>query len=65
MDREERLIETPIPLALLRELDEIYPHRCPSLGKSADEIWHYSGKRAVVDFLTTAYEQQQELGDVE
>ncbi len=36
---------------LLKELDLLFPHRCPSLALTDREIWFKAGQRAVVDFL--------------
>jgi hypothetical protein len=33
---------------LIKELDELYPERCPSKDQDEREIWMYAGKRELV-----------------
>lgn len=33
---------------LIKELDELYPEKCPSKDQDEREIWMYSGKRELV-----------------
>lgn len=39
-------------------LDTICPEKCPSPEMSLEEIHHYAGKRAMVNFLIEIHEDQ-------
>ena len=39
-------------------LNKICPEKCPSPDMSVEEIHHYAGKRAMVNFLTEIHEDQ-------
>jgi hypothetical protein len=49
----------PVPFALLTRLEEAIPERCPELGMSDREIFHYAGQRSLVRMLREAYNEQQ------
>jgi hypothetical protein len=44
---------------LIKLLDEMFPHRCPDLGQSLEEIHRYAGKREIVDMLVFSLKNQQ------
>jgi len=48
-----------ISKALIDHLDEICPEKCPTPEMSLEEIHHYAGKRAMVNFLIEIHEDQQ------
>ena len=52
-------IKTPIPVELVKELDNIYPEKCPELDTPDREIWHYSGMRQVVKYLRYCVAEQE------
>ena len=47
-----------ITAVLIRKLNEICPEKCPSTEMSLEEIHHYAGKRAMVNFLIEIHEEQ-------
>lgn len=49
-----RTLPATLPIetgALVRLLDECFPHRCPRLGANPDEVQRYAGKRDLIDLL--------------
>ena len=44
--------------SLINRLDSICPEKCPSPDMSLEEIHHYAGKRAMVNFLIEIHEDQ-------
>jgi hypothetical protein len=38
-------------LDLLKELDKMFPSRCPHLNESDREIWFYAGRRQLIESL--------------
>lgn len=56
---------TPFPRvtkALLKDLDERFPARYPSLDWTDREIWYRAGQRSVIEFLLDRFEAQIERG---
>jgi hypothetical protein len=49
-----------IPLDLLRDLEQRFPHQCPTINMSEREIWWRSGQRSVIDFLIEHANRQEE-----
>jgi len=47
-----------ITQALIDRLNEACPEKCPSPDMSLEEIHHYAGKRAMVNFLIEIHEDQ-------
>lgn len=47
-----------ITKTLISKLEEICPEKCPSPEMSLEEIHHYAGKRAMVNFLIEIHEDQ-------
>lgn len=45
---------------LIKELDEMYPERCPDLSLSDREIWARAGQRSVVRFLLSLIQDNAE-----
>ena len=43
---------------LIQKLDEICPEKCPTPDMFLEEIHHYAGKRAMVNFLIEIHEDQ-------
>lgn len=43
---------------LLKDLDKEFPHKCPTVDMSDRDIWIYTGKRELIDFL---FDLQQDL----
>lgn len=54
-------LKTPIPEALVRELEAAFPSRCPALSWPDREVWYRAGQASVAMALRTAYEAQNEL----
>jgi hypothetical protein len=52
-----------ISAVLIKKLDEICPEKCPTTDMSLEEIHHYAGKRAMVNFLTEIHEDQNNNGN--
>ena len=50
----------PISEELLKSLNGLFPHRCAELGDTERVIWYKAGARSVIDFLITAYREQNE-----
>ena len=48
-----------IPEQLVRDLDDLFPHKCPSISMSEKEIWFYAGQREIVDWLIERREAQE------
>jgi hypothetical protein len=49
-----------IPPELVAALDKLIPARCPGLAEGEREIWHYAGKRALVELLQQHVSLQQQ-----
>ena len=49
-----------VPEALLKELDRLFPERCPDPNLSDREVWIKVGQREVVRFLLKKFEIQNE-----
>jgi hypothetical protein len=47
-----------ISATLVNKLNEIVPERCPSPDDHLPAIYHYAGKRAMVNFLIEIHEDQ-------
>jgi hypothetical protein len=47
-----------ISAVLIKKLNEICPEKCPTTDMSLEEIHHYSGKRAMINFLIEIHEDQ-------
>jgi hypothetical protein len=45
---------------LIKELDAMYPDRCPDLKTSDREIWFQGGQRSVVRFLLSLIQENEE-----
>jgi len=45
---------------LLRYLDQLFPERCARLGESEQDIFFYSGQRAVVLYLNRIFQEQND-----
>lgn len=45
---------------LIKELDAVYPERCPDLSLSDREIWVRAGQRSVVRFLLSLIKDNAE-----
>lgn len=56
---EDREFPT-VPLALLKELERLFPVYTPGLDTPERKIWYELGKRAVVTMLRDEYEKQRE-----
>jgi len=46
--------------AALEALDDLFPHRCPTMDMTDRQIWIASGKRELVDRLILEYRRAQE-----
>jgi hypothetical protein len=57
---KESTLKAPIPEELLKELEERFPERCPSIGTPDREIWFYAGQRQLVRFLQEQFRRQNE-----
>jgi len=44
--------------AFIRKLNEAVPERCPDPTETLEQIHHYAGKRALVNFLIRIHEEQ-------
>ena len=44
--------------ALIKKLNEACPEKCPTTDMTIEQIHHYSGKRAMVNFLIEIHEDQ-------
>ena len=49
-----------VPEALLKELDRLFPERCPVPDLSEREVWIKVGQRQVVRFLLKQFEIQNQ-----
>jgi len=47
---------------LVKELDVIYPEKCPSPEDSSKDIWMYAGQRELVRVLVQRLKVTQEKG---
>lgn len=47
---------------LIAKLDEMFPHRVPSMNQSEREIFEYSGRRHLIDFLKAVMEEERMEG---
>jgi len=45
---------------LLKQLNLLYPEKCPDPGESLEAIWYKSGQRSVVNFLIEQHKRQNE-----
>lgn len=45
---------------LIEYLEHIYPDRAPTLGTPLEQLWHNSGKVAVVRHLRAVFDEQNE-----
>lgn len=43
---------------LIKELDILIPHRCPTPDMTEREIWMYAGKRQLIDSLKARDEEE-------
>ncbi|HCO12753.1 MAG TPA: hypothetical protein DIT46_01130 [Gemmatimonadetes bacterium] len=50
----------PVPKALVKALDEMFPVQCPRLDDTERMVWFRAGQRAVVDFLIEHHKRQNE-----
>jgi hypothetical protein len=50
----------PLGKDLIQALDERIPERCPDPTWSEREIWMYSGKRELVNFLIKELKEQED-----
>lgn len=58
---------TPIPYSaedLIKQLDEIYPERCPTPDMTDREIWMVAGQRKLVTNLKARLAAQQTSEDL-
>jgi hypothetical protein len=53
-------IKTPIPPALLQELDERFPDRSPDLTWTEREVWFNAGRASVCGWLREQRKLQEE-----
>lgn len=49
----------PIDPALVKALNQRFPHRCPNPNDSEREIWMKAGERRLVDFLLMQQAKQE------
>ena len=54
------VLNTPIPKALVEELEKRFPQRCIKPFQDMNSALFYSGKVELVSFLRSCYEAQQE-----
>jgi len=45
---------------LIKILDKEIPHKCPNVKMTDRDIWIYSGKRELIDFMLRLLEEEQE-----
>ena len=43
----------------IKELDELFPEKCPSKIDSDREIWIAVGRREMINFIKNAYQNQE------
>ena len=43
----------------IKELDELFPERCPSKTDSDRDIWINVGRREMINFIKAAYQNQE------
>lgn len=43
----------------IKELDELFPERCPSKTDSDRDIWINVGRREMINFIKAAYQKQE------
>lgn len=53
-------VKTPIPAALLQELDERFPDRSPDLTWTEREVWFKAGQASVCGWLREQLKEQEE-----
>lgn len=46
--------------ALIKALDALYPHRCPSPREDTTQMWMYAGKRELIDSLMAHVKQEDD-----
>jgi hypothetical protein len=51
----------PVPLSLLVRLDALIPEKCPDLGMSERDIFHYAGQRSLIRTLWQIHNEQNEV----
>lgn len=56
-----RPLKSHVPLELLEELEERFKPKRPLPNQTMAEIFLHSGEVAVVEFLRTSYEEQQQI----
>jgi hypothetical protein len=54
------VIRSPIPEALLKELEQRFPDCAPDLKWTDREVWFKAGQASVCSFLREQRQQQQE-----
>lgn len=50
----------PLDTSLIKQLEEIFPERCPDEDWTDRQIWIYVGQRNVVRMLRSVYLEQQD-----
>jgi len=50
---------------LIKQLDAMFPHRCPTIDMSMEKIQRYAGTRDLIDMLLTKLNSQQSRQDKE
>jgi|TARA_Y100001973_G_C5188052_1_gene329131 hypothetical protein len=50
-----------VPEDLIKQLNINFPERCADLDWEEKKVWFYAGQRAVVRFLNSKYNEQQEI----
>jgi hypothetical protein len=50
----------PLDQSLIKQLDELFPERCPDEDWTDRQIWIYVGQRNVVRMLRSVYLEQQD-----
>lgn len=51
MNPEDQDSFPPVPDALLKKLNEVFPHKSPEIGETRDELMWRGGQRALIDWL--------------
>lgn len=55
-----KTLKTRVPPELVKELNNRFPLKSPSLKESEREIFHYAGMRYLIEFLESQVEEQSE-----
>lgn len=55
-----QILNTPVPKALVEELERRFPQRCLTPFQDVNDALYYGGKVDLVTFLRACYEAQRE-----